>query len=510
MKTLQRDPTFTARPAAGVFRDTAALHEPIMYMSTNGTRSVSFRQAFMDGLAPDYGLYMPTRMPKLPAATIRAMGRMGYAEIATAVLMPYLEAEIPPQAVERLLHQAYDQAKITVDMQHLFGNTHLMWLTGGPTYSFKDYAARFYGVMLSHFLTEADRRKIVIAATSGDTGGAVADALHNKENVDVVVLIPEGRITGGQRRQMSTLKGNVHVLELKLQFSGCQELAKLLLSDRDFAREAFGDPDIFTSANSISIARLLPQAVYPFYAHSRVAGAEERMAAVIPSGNFGDMMGTVIAGRMGLPLSQVICALNGNDIFARFLQTGRYMVTDTVDTPASAMDVDHPSNVARLVQLYGGHMFDRRAGGRVVEKGAIDRMPDLDAMRRDIRAFSASTEGIYAAMADAHDQYNVVLDPHGAVGYWAAMRHYEACPDATGVRTVIYETADPGKFPGPVAKATGMTPPLPKRMHEQASMDERIYRIGAAPDTGLDGSRKLSPAQVEEARQIMRELPIGR
>jgi len=208
-----------------------------------------------------------------------------------------------------------------------------MWLTRGPTYSFKDYAARFFGRTLNYFLKKSDLRRVVAVATSGDTGGAVADALHGLERIDNVVFFPKGSVTERQRRQMTTLGGNVYAFEVNGDFDVCQALAKRLLGDKEFAGELFKDPDRFTSANSISVGRLLPQAVYPFFAYSRVAEYDKPMIASVPSGNFGDMMGTVMAWEMGLPIAKIICGVNENDEFPEFLKTADYRVKPSKKSP---------------------------------------------------------------------------------------------------------------------------------------------------------------------------------
>ena len=222
-----------------------------------------------------------------------------------------------------------------------------------PTYSFKDYAARFFARVLNYFLKRSGLKRMVAVATSGDTGGAVADALHNQDSVDNVIFFPKGSITERQRRQMTTLQDNIYAFEVNGDFDVCQALAKRLLGDRNFADQLFGDPDRFTSANSISLGRLLPQAVYSFFAYSRVAHYDEPMIASVPSGNFGDMMGTVLAKEMGLPIPKIVCGVNENREFPEFLSTGSYVVKPSIKSPSSAMIVSNPSNFARLIDLYG-------------------------------------------------------------------------------------------------------------------------------------------------------------
>jgi threonine synthase len=481
--------------------------KPILFRSTNNySEKVTFEAGLLRGLAPDYGLYMVDRgdIPVLDSRIIRDMHAMSYSEIAYQVLRPFLVAEIPDDELKRLLDDAYRIDKIPTDVKNVTQGTYIMWLTQGPTYSFKDYAARFFARTLNYFLFRKGLRRVVVVATSGDTGGAVADALGGLDSVDNVVFYPRGSISEGQRRQMTTLGGNVHAFEVNGDFDVCQALAKNLLGDRDFAASLFGDRDRFTSANSISLGRLLPQAVYPFFAYSRVSNGREPLVASIPSGNFGDMMGTVIAKAMGLPISRIVCGVNENREFPDFLLTGEYRVTASKPGPSSAMIVSHPSNLARLVDFYGGHIFDDRdpANGSVTRPGIIDRMPDLGQMRKDLWSVSVDNEQHYSTMTEVFQKHGLILDPHGAVG-WRSLELYRSEGDETPA--VIYETADPGKFPEDVLRATGILPSLPEGMKKQQGKSERIYAIGAEPDIGATGM-VLSMAQVAEAMEKIRAI----
>lgn len=477
---------------------------PILFRSTNDpSERVRFEAGLLRGLAPDYGLYMVGRedIPRLDPDTIGAMRDMSYGEIAFQVLRPYLASEIPDKDLAPLLDDAYRADVIPTEVRQVDSDTYIMWLTKGPTYSFKDYAARFFGRMLNYFLSRKSLRRIVVVATSGDTGGAVADALCGLDSVDNIVFFPKGSISAGQRRQMTTLGRNIHAFEVNGDFDVCQALAKYLIGDKAFAKDVFGDPERLTSANSISLGRLLPQAVYPFFAYSRMATGGREMIASIPSGNFGDMMGTVIAKAMGLPASRILCGVNENREFADFLETGRYVVAPSKPSPSSAMIVSHPSNLARLIDFYGGHIFDERdpATGNVLRAGIMDRMPDMEEMRKDLYSVSVDNPQHYITMKDVYDRYRIVLDPHGAVG-WRTLELYRSGGN-TGP-AVIYETADPGKFPLDVEKAIGIVPEAPAGMKRQESQPERIYSIIAPPDSGPVG-RALSAEQIREAKELI-------
>ena len=341
-------------------------------------------------------------------------------------------------------------------------------------------------------------------ATSGDTGGAVADALHNQESVDNVVFFPKGSITERQRRQMTTLQDNIYAFEVNGDFDVCQALAKRLLGDRDFAHQVFKDPDRFTSANSISLGRLLPQAVYPFFAYSRIAHYDEPMLASVPSGNFGDMMGTVLAREMGLPIPKILCGVNENREFPEFLNTGSYVVKPSIKSPSSAMIVSNPSNFARLIDLYGGHVYDERDDqGKVIQEGVVDILPDIEAMREDLYSRGVSNPDHYKAIQEVYERFNIIIEPHGAVGWRVLDTFLSGNHDRLAV---IYETADPGKFPDDIRDAIGVVPDVPEGIAQQSGKQERIYSIDEPSEVSKDGSLTLSDAQYERAQEIIREI----
>ena len=481
--------------------------DAIYYYSTNNPdEKVNFETALLKGMASNYGLYMMARrdIPVIPREQIRQMRALSYAEIAYQVLYPFLAKEIPSDKLKALLDDAYREDKIPTRVQHVTGKTYIMWLTQGPTYSFKDYAARFLGRALNYFLGAKGLKRVVVVATSGDTGGAVADALYGLESIDNIVFYPKGSISEGQRRQMTTLGDNIYAFEVDGDFDVCQALAKNILGDKGFAQDIFNDSERFTSANSISIGRLLPQAVYPFYAYSKIEAADGPFLASVPSGNFGNMMGTVIARQMGLPIEKIICGVNENTEFPEFLESGAYIVRPSIKSPSSAMIVSHPSNLARLIDFYGGHIYDERdpVTKNVLKPGIIDRMPDIEAMRKDIVSMGVTNPLHYETMKYVYDKYGIILDPHGAVGWKALEIFLQGRHDKPAV---IYETADPGKFPEDVEKAIGIVPELPPGMKKQQSIKERIYSIETRADKGAEGF-KLSAGQIEEAKKIIKEI----
>jgi threonine synthase len=443
-------------------------------------------------------------IPRLKASTIELMRDLSYAQIAFEVLYPFLQEEIDRNDLGAIFEDAYNDTAIPTTIQHVTGKTFVMWLSHGPTYSFKDYAARFFARILNYFLKRSGNKRVVTVATSGDTGGAVADALHKQDSVDNIVFFPKGSITERQRRQMTTLQGNVYAFEVNGDFDVCQALAKRLLGDREFALKTFKDADRFTSANSISLGRLLPQAVYPFFAYARIAHYDEPMIASVPSGNFGDMMGTVIAREMGLPVQKILCGVNENREFPEFLKTGSYVVKPSIKSPSSAMIVSNPSNFARLIDLYGGHVYDQRdADGKVIQEGVVKSMPDMEAMREDLYSISVSNPDHYRAQREVYERFGIIIEPHGAVGWRVLDTFLGGKHDRLAV---IYETADPGKFPDDIREAIGKVPDVPENIARQAQEEERIYSIEDPSDVGKDGSMTLSDAQYRKAQEIIREI----
>jgi threonine synthase len=423
------------------------MKQPLQFHSTNGNGNpVTFREALIRGQAPDKGLYMPETTPFLNQTEMDDLRKMSYPEIAYTVIWKFLEGEIPAGELRRLVTDAYD---FEIPLEKVTGRKYVMRLDQGPTASFKDFAARFMGRVMQHYLREDSRKLIILTATSGDTGSAVANAFYGLEHIDVVVLFPRSEVTDRQRKQMTTLGGNVRILGLDAKFDDCQALVK----------QAFADPDLeglnLSSANSINIGRLIPQAVYYFYAHSRLAEAGEQAIFSVPSGNFGDMMGGVIAMKMGLPVRKFVIATNENDEFPEYLKTGIYhKIEPSRNCISSAMNVGHPSNLARLVHLYGGKMDER---------GVIHNQADLEQMRKDLFSVSISDDKTRETIGAVYHRFGVMLEPHGAVGWSGLEAFLKVTPgdDQPDRLCISLETAHPAKFPQEIQSILSIDPELP-------------------------------------------------
>lgn len=442
---------------------------PLLFRSTNGqSPAVNLREAFLRGLAPDRGLYFPEAFPRLTPEEIAAFPTRPYPEIAFRVLSKFTQGIIPDDALAAMCREAYN---FDIPLEKIYDRVHLMRLDQGPTASFKDFAAQMMSRLMGRFLKEDDRQLIILTATSGDTGSAVAHAFHNIPGVQVIVLFPFAEVSVSQRKLMTALTGNVRTVAIDGKFDDCQAMVK----------RAFADPALrhlpLSSANSINIGRLLPQSVYYFYAASRIAKPGEPMVFSIPSGNFGDMMGSVVAREMGLPVRKIIASVNDNDAFTKFLATGIYeKIVPSRNSLSNAMNVGHPSNLARLVAVYGGQMD---------ETGKIHKQPDLTAMRRDLFSSSVSDERTREAFLDYWKKFQSLLEPHGAVAWRGFLDWLETEP-LNGSPAAILETANPAKFPEEIEKAFGWSPDVPPKMAAMIQLPENFDRMNTDYDQFRD------------------------
>ncbi|MBN2360704.1 MAG: threonine synthase [Deltaproteobacteria bacterium] len=417
------------------------------FYSTNRTVPLcTLRDALLQGQAPDRGLYLPREYHPLNADDLRGLKGKPYFEVAHALLKRFTGGIIDDHKLLAACRSAYDYE---VPLEHVTGRRFVMRLDQGPTASFKDFAARMMARWMSALMDQDQGELVILTATSGDTGSAVAHAYHGVERVQVVVLFPVAEVSNRQRKQMTTLGGNITTIGVDGKFDDCQAMVK----------RAFADPDLkairLTSANSINIGRLLPQAVYYFYAYAGLADLQKLEPAVfaVPSGNFGDMMGAVIAKKMGLPISRLVIATNANDEVPKFLATGRYdKIVPSRVCISNAMNVGHPSNLARLVDAYGGWMD---------ETGQVKEPPDLDQMRRDLYAVSVDDEQTRAAIRHAFDEFRLLLEPHGAVGWAGLLRFLDDDKPRPEPLCISIETAHPAKFPEEIKALVGLDPPLP-------------------------------------------------
>lgn len=398
------------------------------YYSTNQQAPLaSLEEAVVRGLATDKGLYMPEQIKKLPKEFYDGIAEMSFQEIAYRVADAFFGEDIP---AEELKHIVYDTLAFDAPVVHVDGNIHSLELYHGPTLAFKDVGARFMARLLGYFngqQTTVNRQRStdkvamtevnVLVATSGDTGSAVANGFLGVEGIHVYVLYPKGKVSAIQECQFTTLGQNITALEVEGVFDDCQRLVKSAFMDAELNAHMR-----LTSANSINVARFLPQAFYYFYAYAQMKrqGKEGELVICVPSGNFGNLCAGLFAHRMGLPIKRFIAANNRNDIFYQYLQTGEYNPRASVQTIANAMDVGDPSNFARILDLYGHSHADIC--------GLIGGATYTD-------------EQIAETLADTYRRTGYLLDPHGACGYRALSEMLQP-----GEQGVFLETAHPAKF----------------------------------------------------------------
>jgi len=410
-----------------------------LYYSTNLiSPEVTFREALMKGLAPDGGLYMPKHLPSVSRDELESFREKKYSEIASQVLGKFLHEEADRDDISGICNEIYD---FGVPIETVDGRFNIMRLDRGPTASFKDFAALFMSRMMQHFLSLENRHIIILTATSGDTGSAVANAFHGMKNIRVIILFPSGEVTDIQRKQMTTLHDNIQVLAVDGKFDDCQALVKKAFMDQDLAGKHL------SSANSINIGRLLPQSVYYFWAWSRICGETgEKVVFSVPSGNFGNLAGGLTAWQMGLPVKKFIVATNENDEVPEYFRSGNYVpISPSRNCISSAMNVGHPSNLARIVAMFGGNMN---------EKGKFITEPDLGKMREIMYAVSVNDNETRETIKTCHDNSEIILEPHGAVAWRGLEKFIESGP---GFRIdeklcCILETAHPAKFMDEILK----------------------------------------------------------
>ena len=403
------------------------------YYSTNGKAPLaSLREAVVGGLAPDRGLYMPERIKPMPKAFFRDLPKLDLRDTAFAVATNFFGEDVEPEALERIVYGALNFRIPAVEVSSRICSLELFH---GPTLAFKDVGARFMARLLAYFNEDESQEINVLVATSGDTGSAVANGFLGVEGVRVFVLYPKGRVSPIQECQFTTLGQNITALEIDGSFDDCQALVKSAFMDAELkARKKL------TSANSINVARFLPQSFYYFHGVGQMQkmGRGEDLVICVPSGNFGNLCSALFAVRMGLPVKRMIAANNRNDVFLQYLQTGRYNPRPSIATLANAMDVGDPSNFARILDLYGG---------------------DWDAIRAFLSGYSVDDETILSTIRDCRWQTGYILDPHGACAFKALTEGL-----ADGENGLFCETAHPAKFKDTVEKATSQSVGIPDRL----------------------------------------------
>jgi threonine synthase len=399
---------------------------------------VGLREAIFQGLAPDGGLYMPVEEPDLHRVFRSAGYTSSFVDVSSSMMSALFPGEFSAADCRRICTDAFPFSPVLRKIQE---KLYILELFHGPSCAFKDFGASFLATVMQEYLRKDQQRGVILTATSGDTGSAVAQAFHGKQNIDVIILYPSGRVSPSQEMQLTTMGGNVHALEVKGNFDDCQRMVK----------EAFLDTALrsrfpLTSANSINLGRLIPQSFYYAWAFAQLKRDREagEVYFSVPSGNFGNLTAGILAWRWGLPVKGFIAATNANDVVPEYLLKGSYEPRPSVATLSNAMDVGSPSNFERLQSIFN---------------------MDITRMRTMILPDVVNDRDTKAVMQRYYDQQHMFICPHTAVGILAAERFREKHLDGSG-SVVALATAHPGKFSEVAMEACGVNPDMPERLAE--------------------------------------------
>ena len=394
----------------------------MQYYSLNGQSPlVDFREATIKGQAPDKGLYFPGHIVRLPRELVENIEAYSNEEIAYEMLHPYVGNTIAPDVLKNIIRETIN---FPIPLKEVAPGTFVLELFHGPTMAFKDVGARFMSRCLSWFAKDSTQKVIVLVATSGDTGGAVANSFYQVPNVDVVILYPSGKVSPVQEKQLTTLGGNIHALEVAGDFDDCQALVKKAFADNELTSKLF-----LTSANSINVARWLPQQVYYALAWKYWPFRNEPPVVTVPSGNFGNICAGILAYHSGIPVKRFIAACNANDIIPSYLQSGQWVSKPAIATASNAMDVADPSNFIRIMELFQGK---------------------LENVKTIVNAVACNDQETAITIREVFSKYGYVLDPHTAVAWHAWEKERR---DAE--KGIVVSTAHPIKFPEFVESNTG-------------------------------------------------------
>jgi threonine synthase len=443
----------------------------VQYISTRGEAPVlGFSDALLTGLARDGGLYLPAEWPQFSRKDIRALRGKSYQEIAFTVLLPFVEADIPTDDFRSMINEAYDSFRhpAIVPLVQAGANSFTLELFHGPTLAFKDVAMQLLARLMDYVLESRGQRATIVGATSGDTGGAAIEAFAGRENSDIFILFPLGRVSPVQQRQMTTSgAANVHAMAVEGNFDDCQNLVKAM-----FNHAAFRDQVQLSGVNSINWARIMAQIVYYFTAAVTLGAPDRKVTFTVPTGNFGDIFAGHCARKMGLPTAKLVIATNDNDILVRTLRTGRYEMRDAVATSSPSMDIQISSNFERLLFEASGRdaTIVREYMSGLSQSGSFTIEPNtLKVIRREFSAGKATQKHAAAAIRNTLEESDYLLDPHTATGVHVAKRF-----EKPRSPMITLATAHPAKFPAAVKSACGIDPALPSWLSDLMHREEKF------------------------------------
>lgn len=414
------------------------------YFSTNRWSSeASFKEAVINSLPADKGLYFPEVIPEIAASRIADLRNATLPEVGFEMMKDFVSPDISENRLKVIME---DVLSFDIPLVNVEDSIYSLELYHGPTYAFKDVGARFLAQCLGEFSQEKGAESTILVATSGDTGGAVANGFYGVEGVRVVILYPSGKVSELQEKQLTTLGGNITALEVDGDFDDCQNLVKQAFLDKDLNERLN-----LTSANSINVARWMPQSIYYAWMCNQLEHPEETVIAV-PSGNYGNVTAGMLAKRMGFPLGRFMVCANANDVVPRYLESCQYEPKKTIPTYANAMDVSDPSNFPRMLELYS-HSFD--------------------SLIKDVKGFKLDDAQILETIKACKMETNYILDPHGAIGYAGLKENLKR-----GQKGVFLETAHPIKFAPVMSKALGENIKTPDFVGDLMTKNKRSTEIG--------------------------------
>ena len=419
------------------------------YSLNNKSHKVTFKEAVIKGLAPDKGLYFPESITPLPNTFFENIENLSNEEIAYQVINQFIGNEIPETELKQIIAETlcFDFPCIAVE-----DNVFSLELFHGPTMAFKDVGARFMSRCLGYFNKNSEEKNIVLVATSGDTGGAVASGFLGVKNVQVVILYPSGKVSDIQERQLTTLGKNITALKVDGVFDDCQDMVKKAFLDEDLHHKNL------TSANSINIARWLPQMFYVFFAYKQLKKHNKPLIVSCPSGNFGNICAAILAKKLGLPIAHFVAATNANDTVPQFLQSGTYTAKPSIATLSNAMDVGNPSNFIRIQELYQN---------------------DLNEFKKDFSSYSFTDAQTIDAIKTIYKNTQYITEPHGAVGYLGLKKEMQNKPECIGV---FYETAHPVKFLDSVEETLVLKLEIPQQIESVLNKNKIFTEIKSYND----------------------------
>ncbi len=398
------------------------------------THKASFKDAVIAGIAPDKGLYFPQEINPLPPSFFEGIASLSHHQVAFRAIRQFVQKDIPDNELEKIISNTLD---FDFPLLKIEDKVSVLELFHGPTMAFKDVGARFMANCLGYFFEDSEESVTVLVATSGDTGGAVANGFLGVEGVQVVILYPSGKVSEIQEKQLTTLGQNITALEVSGTFDDCQRMVKRAFLDKEITRI-----QKLTSANSINVARWLPQLFYYLFAYQQVNGLGEELVFSVPSGNFGNICAGLVAQKLGMPAKHFVAATNSNDVIPNFMKNGTYEPKPSISTISNAMDVGDPSNFVRIQKLFNN---------------------DFDALSASLSSYSFSDRETKSIMKSIYENKGYLMDPHGAVGYLGLKRYLKDHPDWHGI---FLETAHPIKFLPVVKDTLGVSPAIPHQIQK--------------------------------------------